>query len=353
MLDLRKLVIMVIIPGLILLNLPVTAMAGADDGGPSLEITHTPISTIQTGQAFEISANLSDREGIELVRIYFRTKGTKSFFFVPMIVSKGTDFYGLLPPPSTPGKIEYLFLVKTYNNRIFNSETFTVTVKRNKAAGFSPEKEPIDVMTELSAPPKRLPGFGGPTKIRTVTKHEKHGVLAGLYNKEPTGGSASNGRYHGTVTRSSKSNTNMLFIAGGVAAAAIVVGLAAGGSSSGGGSSTTTPVEPVDDSTGMGTWTLQFDYAPCFRTTSQIVECSTEGLVTSVAPSAIGIPLPPDCANAPFNGISDVFVIGGSCDSVTACTNYSASDLVSKTCEDKAMIFNRQEGNRVERWSVQ
>lgn len=355
MLDLRKFIVIVLIPSLMFVNLPFLAFADSDTGGPSLRIEHSPVSTLEAGKVFSVSANLQDREGIELVRLYFRAVGTKPYYFVPMIVTKGTEYFGMIPAPSSStSKIEYQFLVKTYNNRIFNSETFTVNVFSPDQIVAMAEQDTIDVLTETKDVPEQMAGFVGKTRVRLVTKHEKHGVLAGLYTHEESGGTASNGRYHGTVLRSGTSSRNMYLIAGGVALGAVAIGLAAGSGSGGGSSSSSTPPPTtVVDSTGAGTWTLEFNYSPCFKTTTQTVECSAEGLVTSVSPTAIGIPLPADCANTPFNGLSDIFVVGGSCDTMTACNNYSSPDLASKTCADNSMIFTKQAGSRVERWTVQ
>lgn len=351
----RKILVTVLMPCLLFVNLPHPTLANTGDGGPSLLIEYSPVTTIEAGKVFPVTATLQDREGIELVRLYFRATGTKTYYFVPMIISKGAKFIGMIPAPSGAfAQIEYLFLIKTYSNRIFTSETFKVNVFKPSGVLSTKDQETIDVLTETAKEPSIFEGFTGKTRVRLVTKHEKHGVLAGLYSHEETGGTSSNGRYHGTVVRSSSSGLNTYLIAGGVAAGAIAIGLVAGSSGSGGSSSSSEPPpETTVDSTGAGTWTLEFEYSPCNRTTSQTVECSEEGLVTAITPTAIGIPLPPDCANSPFNGLATVFIVGDTCDTMSACNNYTDTDLVSKTCADSSMIFTRQEGSRIERWSVQ
>lgn len=351
----KKILALFLVPCLIALNAPVTYSADTEQGGPSLTIRHQASSKTQAGQVISLKAYLKDREGIELVRIYFKTIDTEPYFFVPMIVAKGDEYFGMVPAPlETAGNIEYLFLVKTYSNRIFTSKKYTMQVTLPTVGQKQEPAEILDVMTETTKQPLKIKGFDSRSRIRLVTKHEKHGVLAGLYSHEQTGGTASNGQYHGTVAASKDSGLNPYIIGGGIAVGAVAIALAAGSSGSGSSNdSPPSPPTPVVESTGAGTWTLEYTDTPCSRTTTQTIACSEEGLVTAVSPTAVGIPIPPDCANSPFNGLSDVFIVGDTCDSVTACTNYTAIDLVNKTCEDSNIIFTRNGGVRTERWTIQ
>ncbi len=347
----KALIVLLIVPCFILVNIPLPGYADTSPDGPSLEIKHSPISSIKSGETVAVSAKLKDREGVELVRIYFRSEGTKSYYFVPMIVSKDDEYFGLLPAPlSTTKRIEYLFLVKTYNNRIFTSQPFTTPVTKQKDSTKGNDLDHIDVSTENTVLPETVVGFDMMSRVRLVTKPEKHGTAAGLYTHGETGGTTSTGRFHGTVIASKDSNLKTMLIIGGVAVGAAAVGLAAGGGG-GSSSSSTGVVAVVDDATGAGQWTLNFEYSPCSKTTSQTVSCSSEGLVTAVSPTAIGVPLPASCANSPYAGVAEVFIVGGSCDTVTACNSYAPADLASRACENSSMVFQKSGGDRVERWS--
>ncbi len=354
--NLRKLIAKVLIPFIILVNFPLPVFATPTEEELTLQIEHSAVKKVKAGEAIPITANFAVAEGIEIVRIYFRTVGSTPYYFVPMIVSNNSEYYSILPAPDgTDAAIEYLFLVKTYNNRIFTSQANTITVKGSKKVSADDTQDIIDVSVETIKIPTKIVGFNEKTRVRLVTQSEKHGVLAGLYDRKDTGGSSSSGHYHGTIEAYEKSHTNTLLIGGGVAAGVIALAVIAGSSGSGGSSSSTDSGTGSDTaaSTGAGLWTLQFEYSPCSKTTSQTVTCSTEGLVTSVSPTAIGIPLPESCSNSPYGGVADLFTVGGSCDTVTACNNYSSSDLISKTCSTKSIILYKHDGLRVERWSVQ
>jgi hypothetical protein len=347
----ERLITLIITVCLTFLNYPLQVSAETADG-PSIQISHSRINMAEAGKTVPITATITDREGVELVRIYFKTVESKEYFFVPMIVTEGNTYYGLLPAPLKEADgIEYLFLVKTYNNRVFISQTFTTKIDTATIQPNPDETDTLDALTEAREHPAQIEGFDPNTRIRLVAKHEKHGVVAGLYDNQASGGTASTGQFHGQINASGKSNKNTLMIAGGVAAGALAIALIVGG---GGGSSSSSEIPPTGkiDSSGVGLWSLDYSNDPCTKITTQVVECSPEGLVTDVSPTAIGVPLPDSCENAPFAGLSEVFIIGGTCDTAIACSNYTAPDVLSKTCAEDSMIFTRQ-GVRIERWSVQ
>lgn len=347
--NLRKLIAKVLIPFIILVNFPLPIFAAPIEEELTLQIEHSAVKKAKAGKTIPITANFAVAEGIEIVRIYFRAVGSTPYYFVPMIVSDNSEYYSILPAPDgTVATIEYLFLVKTYNNRIFTSKANTVTVTGRKDVSADDKQDIVDASVETTKVPATMVGFNEKTRVRLVTQSEKHGVRAGLYDNKDTGGTSSSGHYHGTIEASERSHLNAWLIGGGVAAGAIAIAVIAG---SGGSSSSTDTDTTV--STGVGSWTLDFEYSPCSKTTSQTVACSTEGLVTSVSPTAIGIPLPESCSNSPYGGLADLFTVGGSCDTVTACNNYSSSNLSSKTCAAKSIILYKNDGLRVERWSVQ
>ena len=351
--NVRKLIAKVLITSIIFLNFPLSVLAASDEEEPTLQIEHSAVEKAKAGKTIPITANFNAAEGIEIVRIYFRALGNTPYYFVPMIVSKNSEYYSILPAPDgTAPAIEYLFLVKTYNNRIFTSKVSEIKVTDIDKIPAGSKQDIVDVSVETTTAPSKIVGFNKSTKVRLVTQSEKHGVLAGLYDNKDTGGTSSSGHYHGTIEASKSSYRNALLIGGGVTVGAIALAVIAG---SGGSSSSSDNGTGTDTTvaTGAGNWTLQFEYAPCSKTTSQTVACSDEGLVTSVSPTAIGIPLPDSCSNSPYGGVADIFIVGGTCDTVKACNNYSSSDLTNKTCAAKSIILNKNNGLRVERWSAQ
>ncbi len=354
--NVRKIIAQILILSLLLFNIPFVVFGAQEADDAAVQIVYSPVERVYTEEVINISADIESLEGVELVRIYFKMVGSKDYYFVPMIVSDDTKYSGFLPAPTLTGKsVEYLFLVKTYNNRIFKSQTFTSIVLDRKNTGSGEEPVAIDVSIETKEIPPVLVGFDRRTRVRTVTKPEKHGVVAGLYEYEEAGGTSSNGQYHGTQLATEKSYLNTILIGGGVLAgvAAIAAILGSSGSEDGGSSSSsTTDTDNGVTSTGAGLWTLTYTNGACTKSTTQTVACSDEGLVTSVSPTAIGIPLPDACDNSPYNGLSEIFIVGGSCDTATACGDYAPSDLESKTCNNSSMVITKDGGSQVESWGL-
>lgn len=316
---------------------------------------------------------MEDDSGIDLVRIYFRTVGTTPYFFVPMVNISGDEFSGVLPAPLAMSRgMEYLFLVKNKNNQIFRTQTFRVKIKKSDTPT-QPDtnQQPVEVSTETAVAPDSVEGFDAVLSIKTTAPAKKYGTLAGLYNSVSTGTLSKELIYGGLITAVEESSSTKTIIIGGVAAAALIGGgtalaLAAGGSDSDSindPSITATPSTPVTNitpsETGKGTWTLTFEYSPCFSSANQQTVTCSNGLVTAVRPDSITVPVPSQtallvtCNPTPYLGMTEVFQTGSTCDAETACNNYSDRTLVSKECHDSSMVFTKDNGNRIERWSKQ
>ncbi|BCL61285.1 hypothetical protein DGMP_19780 [Desulfomarina profundi] len=359
-----------LLPCMLLLNIPAALNAAERD---NTVVTHNPLAIAIGGQILPVFAEVEDDSGIDLVRIYFRTAGTTPYFFVPMLNISGDEFSGVLPAPlAVSREMEYLFLVKNKNNHIFRTQTFRVKVKKSETtAQADTNQQPVEVSTETASAPNSVEGFGGVLSIKTAAPTERYGTLAGLYNSSSTSAMPKKFIYGGIITAVEESSSTKTIIIGGVAAAALIGGgtalaLAGGGSDSGSTndpSATTTPSTPVTSitpsETGSGTWTLTFEYSPCFSSgTQQTVFCSN-GLVTAVRPSSITVPIPNlisfagTCNNTLYSGMAGIFQAGSTCDAKTACNSYSDQTLVSKDCRDSSMVFTKDNGNRIERWSRQ
>jgi hypothetical protein len=358
-----------LIPGIIFLNIPFQLNAAEKT---STVVTHQPLEIAIGGRILPVFAEIEDDSGIDLVRIYFRTVGTTPYFFVPMLNISGDEFSGVLPAPLALSRgIEYLFLVKNKNNHIFRTQTYQVKIKKSDSgAETDTSQRPGEISTETATIPDTAEGFEAVLSINTVPPAERYGTVAGLYDSGNKVSVPQNIIYGGQIT-AEKPSSGKTLIVGGLAAAALIGGgaalaLASGGSGSGSTTSppvATTPPAPVTSTTpsetGNGTWTLVFEYSPCFSSgTQQTVTCAN-GIVTGVRPDSINVPLPSlvslagTCINTSYSGMADVFQTGATCDAETACGNYSDQTLTSKNCGDNSMVFIKDNGNRIERWSRQ
>jgi len=244
----RNFVAMLLLPGLAILNSPVTALAQTETAMiPSTAIIHTPLKSVPSGQRIPVSVQVKDPQGIDLVRIYFKGVDGNDYSFITLdpspeairtgIITSG-EFSGNLPAPARDaGWVDYLFLVKNSDQLVIKSQNFTVSVAPVTGdAGLA--EEPLKVFTELDQLPEKIVGFSDNLIYASSEPAHRYGIVAGL---SPAAGPAPTDAISGgTVVASSGPGGVNTMLLGGLALAALVGGglaLAGGG----GGSSSSEP----------------------------------------------------------------------------------------------------------------
>lgn len=252
---------MVLIPLMMLLNCPVgpvvsSALAEEID----VEIKHTPVTEVDAGERVALEAEISDPSGIKEVRVYFKSVEAEAYSFVPMSTKDGEQYTGQLPAPANgAGSFDYLLLAQTNSNKVFKSQTYTVTIEDDDDAQSAVAKnEQIKVYTELEQAPVEISGFSDNIVINVVESAAKLGVVAGIYSAATTGTSTSGAVAAGTVTASTGISTTAIVI-GAVAAAAAVAGVAAVASSSsdGDGDASSGVANRLTSTSILGTWNVR------------------------------------------------------------------------------------------------
>ncbi len=254
----KKVLAAVLTPFMMLLNCPVMAAAASDAPAvkPSTEIVHKPVASVEAGKRIELYTEVSDESGVDVVRVYFKSKDAADYSFIALkqidnqekglfekFKSLGSDFKGqgfsgVLPAPANGSKsFEYLVLVKNKANTVVKSQTYAVAVTDDKDGGVA-GNEPIQVYSELSQAPSEISGFTDNISIDIVESGGKLGAVAGLYSGlMSAGGGAVSG---GTVAASSGGFTTTAAVVGSATAVVAVAGVAAiagGGGGSGSSSS--------------------------------------------------------------------------------------------------------------------
>ncbi|MFH0782365.1 MAG: hypothetical protein V2B20_10510 [Pseudomonadota bacterium] len=246
-------------PIMILLNCPVMAAQANDAKAvkPTTEIFHKPTGRVEAGKRITLYTEVNDPSGIDVVRVYFKSKEAADFTFIVMqptikqekstfqtFKNMGSNFdgqaySGILPAPAKGSKaFEYLVLVKTKSNVVVKSQTYKVSVSDGKGESVA-EKEPIKVYSELSEAPANVAGFSDNIALDIVESGAKLGVVAGLYAGVTNGGGGAISG--GTVAASTGGITTTAVVVTSAVAVAVVGGVAVaagggGGSDSGGGS---------------------------------------------------------------------------------------------------------------------
>ena len=242
--------------------LPVNAGAvlAKEEIKATTKIKHKPIKYFVSEKRIKIEAKVTDKEGVNLVRCYFRAAEQADYVFVAMNAA-GSLYEGILPAPSKDTEmLEYLFLVVNGKNQVVKTQTFTINQKdKEKVPAWqqvSAEGD-IHVSTELAQAPETLQGFTDSIVMDVVESSARFGTVAGgIYLASKAGGvsgAAAASTTAGTVTAGAGLSTAAI-IGIGVAAAAGVGAAAAGvgGDDDGGGGGGGLPV------TVTGVWELHF-----------------------------------------------------------------------------------------------
>jgi hypothetical protein len=244
----RNFMAMLLVPGLAILNSPVTTLAQAETAViPSTAIVHTPLKSVPSGKRIPMSVQVKDPQGIDLVRIYFKGVDGEDYSFISLdpspeairtgIITSG-EFSGNLPAPAKDaGWVDYLFLVKNSDQVVVTSQNFTVSVAP-ATDGADLAAEPLKVFSELDQLPEKIVGFADNLAYQSIEPAGRYGIVAGL---SPAAGPApADAISGGTVVASTGPGGVNNMLLGGLALAALVGGgLAMAGG--GGGSSSTEP----------------------------------------------------------------------------------------------------------------
>ena len=265
----KRLGMMLFLLGVFLWVLPVGGALGADAQEFEMEIDTDPITTFVPGKRIRVQAEVEDPAGVKLVRCYFKAVGQADYVFVPMTITEGNRWQGILPAPSedTPA-ISYLILAANNKDQVLRTQAFQAE-RAPADQGALPDYQqvasagPIQVSTELAQAPAEVPGFTDSVTIDVVESSARFGFVAtGIYTTTQIGaaggttGAAAAATSGGTVAASTGLSTGAM-VGIGAGAAAVVGGGIAVAAGGGGGDD---PPAPEPEPTVSGSW--QFQYTP-------------------------------------------------------------------------------------------
>lgn len=366
-----KVVAQILIPLLAILNTSPWVIAADNAQLSDTKILHQPSESSPAGTRVPLTATIEDSAGIEVVRAYFKSTVGTIFYYIPLTNTKDNKYSGVLPAPAADaGEIEYLILVKNKGGVVVKSKQYQTAISENTGKHQADAQQKIiKVYSESPYASKHITGFEAGYDFQVADPSEKYGVVAGLYNPESVSWISTDAVAGGTVADSSGTSWNPWLIGGAAVAGIAVVAVALGGGSSGGGGDTTAPpaedpgTTPTTPPTGptSAVWKLtSYQYTPaCTSGTNQpqTVACTAANVVESVAPSSFAVTVPDGtlggCKNGTAQGLADVFKTSQTCDAVQACNNYSASDLVSKSCAATSITIVRDNSRHIQVWTKQ
>ena len=222
------------------------------------KIKHKPIKYFVSEKRIKIEAKVTDKEGVNLVRCYFRAAEQADYVFVAMNAASSL-YQGILPAPSKDTEmLEYLFLVVNGKNQVVKTQTFKINKKdKEKVPAWqqvSAEGD-IHVSTELAQAPETLQGFTDSIVMDVVESSARFGTVAGgIYLASKAGGvsgAAAASTTAGTVTASAGLSTAAII---GIGVAVAAGGAAAAGGGGGGGDDSGGGGGEITTETLVGTW---------------------------------------------------------------------------------------------------
>ena len=162
-------------------SVPVTLFAQETS---ATKIKYEPIKYFVAGKRIRIAADVTDPEGIKLVRCYFKGKEQADFVFVTMTPGSST-YTAILPAAAqTASSIEYLFLAVNNKNQVIKTQQFSVNIDARQPAppwqDVATEGQ-LTVSTELAQAPAVLEGFSDSIAMDLVESSARFGFVAGIY----------------------------------------------------------------------------------------------------------------------------------------------------------------------------
>lgn len=202
---------------------------------PSMtKIKHEPVKYFVAGKRIKLTAEVTDPEGIKLVRCYFKGTEQADFVFVNMTPGSAT-YTAILPAASrTASSIDYLFLTVNNKNQVVRTQQFRVN--KNDSQPMPPWQDvamegQLNVSTELAQAPAALEGFTDSIAMDVVESALRFGFVAGgIYTSTQI---AAAGGATGTAATATSAGTVTATTGAGLSTAAIV-GIAAGVAVAGG-----------------------------------------------------------------------------------------------------------------------
>ena len=265
---LKKYIALILTPLMMVFNIPLIVLANDQPKQPTVEIVHEPVETAKAGERIVLKADIEDKNGIDVVRAYFKAEDGANYNFVEMVPEDPNaaplieaEYTAILPAPNNAAhSITYLILVKNSFNVVVKSQNYWVKVETsddNPQGG-----EPIKVYTELNDVPTQITGFSDNIVFDTVESATKFGIVAGLYQTMSKG--AEGVVYGGTVATSTGGVGAGTIILGTLAVAAVAggaVALASSGSSDS--NNDPAPIDPGTNCIYQGSWSGNYSETDC------------------------------------------------------------------------------------------
>lgn len=169
----------------ILLQLPAVHCLGKSI--PTTSIDHQPEGQAYIGFQVPVNVQISDPQGIKIVRCYFRYQHETNHVYVEAVPAAGNTFQAILPAPKNDvNSIEYCFLVRNGSRQVLRSPWYQVKVIANTSGHpIYPQDTGLEVKTEMLLPGSGQVSQGGTGQLAVETTDSLWlGMVGGVHRLE-------------------------------------------------------------------------------------------------------------------------------------------------------------------------
>lgn len=169
----------------ILLLLPATHCFGLNT--PATTITHTSNEKTSGGQQIPLEIQVTDPQGVELVRCYFRYQQEANHIYVEALPAGKDSYRATLPAPEMDvSSIEYCFLVRNGAKQVLRSPWYQLQVVDNTPViPAQTDNGGLGLKTEMYLPANGLLSQGG-TGLEVIETTDRLwlGMVGGVHQPE-------------------------------------------------------------------------------------------------------------------------------------------------------------------------
>lgn len=136
----------------------------------TIEIAHTPVTSIPAKRVGEIAVAVKDKSGVEEVRLYLKTLKRKWYVYMVMESDKKHRYVAILPPAKNDSTgLDYLFIIKNGAGKIYKTKNYRVLIQNDYRSPAPKESIQLPGYAEIASPPPLFNDFLFPFVLEPST----------------------------------------------------------------------------------------------------------------------------------------------------------------------------------------
>ena len=154
------------------------------------DIKSLTVHPYATGYRVNIDASIDDKKGIDEARVYFKSSKSQPYQVFSKMKCKGKLCRAVLAiPKANTYNIYYKIIYKNSIGKVYEGKEYLMYKKEILALQSNQTKDRTHqvIYTDLKKRPYSIKGFGGDHTIKSVSKDNRFGALAGFVPLQSAG----------------------------------------------------------------------------------------------------------------------------------------------------------------------